>query len=986
MRIFKNKLQFVSILTIVFIFLVFSTILKGQTLVSYVDPFIGTGGHGHTFPGATAPFGMIQLSPDTRLTGWDGCSGYHYTDTIIYGFSHTHLSGTGVSDYGDVLLMPGVGLPLLRDYEYASPFEKTTESAEPGYYRVVLKKSDVEVELTCTPRAGFHQYHFPQSTHSYVVLDLVHRDPVLDASIQFISDRVISGHRRSKAWAEDQVIYFYLEFSQPFKECGTYSEGKWRGGGFREIEHPDLRSYFAFDTDGEIPLLIKIGISAVDIEGARKNLYSEIPDWGFEKTKMEVQSAWEKALNKIQISDNRDSLKTIFYTALYHTMIHPNIFVDVDGRYRGMDKKIHQAQNHTPYTVFSLWDTYRALHPLYNIINRKQNRDFIHSMLDIYEKGGLLPVWELAANETFCMIGYHSASVIVDAWAKGVKDFNANVALQAMQYSAEKNHFGLASYKKYGHIPGDKDHESVSKTLEYVYDDWCISQLAYSLKRSDIYQKYTQRAQYYKNIYDPSTSFMRPRINGAWKTPFDPAEVDFHFTEANSWQYSFYVPHDVKGLIDLYGSEAKFEHQLDELFSTTKPVSGRHQSDITGLIGQYAHGNEPSHHMAYLYNYIGKPWKTQERVRQIILEQYSTNPDGLSGNEDCGQMSAWYIMSALGFYPVCPGSTHYIAGAPIFHQATVNLENGKNLVILAHNQSEENKYVNRIRFNKKEYTQSWFEHDDIMLGGVIEFFMADQPNVSFGNAISDRPLSAISDHLIEPNPWFSKMEKSFVDSFHLELNVLNPEHSTIFYQKTDSTWLEDQEWFKYEHPIIIQKKQKIKAKSINRNGVESKIVEAEYIPLKNDLTVNLKSKYSSQYSAGGPQALVDGIRGELNWRLGGWQGFQGQDFEAIIDLGFKKSIKQLGAGFAQDIRSWIWMPTEVIFQISNDGKKFKTIATVKNSTLENDYELSIHDFVANVISKGRYLKVIAKNYGTIPEWHLGSGGKSYIFIDEIWVK
>jgi predicted alpha-1,2-mannosidase len=950
-----------------------------QKLTTYVNPFVGTGGHGHTFPGATTPFGMVQVSPDTRLTGWDGCSGYHYTDTVIYGFSHTHLSGTGVSDYGDILLMPGIGLPLLRDYAYASTFQKSNEKAEPGYYQVFLDKPNINVELTCSPRAAIHRYTFPNVPKGFVALDLVHRDPVLDASIDFMSETVIAGHRRSRAWAEDQVVYFYMEFSQPFHECGTFSQGEWKGGGFNQISDPDLRSYFSFMLRKDEPLLVKIGISAVDIEGAKKNLQQEIPHWNFEVVKGDAQRSWERELEKIKIEDPRDSLKSIFYTSLYHTMIHPNIFSDVDGRYRGMDKFVHSQQNHDQYTVFSLWDTYRALHPLYNLINPKRNAAFIRSMLNMYRTGGLLPVWELAGNETYCMIGYHSTSVIADAWIKGVRDFHAEYALEAMVHSASLDHFGLDSYRKYGHIPGDKEHESVSKTLEYAYNDWCIAQLAKGLGREDLFRTFTNRSLYYKNLFDPETGCMRPRINGSWKVPFYPEEVDFHFTEANSWQYSFYAPHDIAGLINLHGSEMMFEKRLDELFQSKVPLKGRHQVDITGLIGQYAHGNEPSHHMAYLYNYIGKPWKSQELVRKILLEQYSNQPDGLSGNEDCGQMSAWYVLSSLGIYSVCPGSTQYMIGSPLFEKATVQFENGKFLEIIAHQQSSENLYIQKIVLNGETYENYYLEHNDLIQGGRLEFFMGSSPITHTATQIKGRPTILVPNTTFVVAPYFNEPTKSFVDSVEIVLRSAIP-NTTIEYR------VDGKDWMPYTQPFSIYQKTNVQARNTDKSGNTSAIIEAEYIPAKTDWKVELNCKYNSQYTAGGPQGLVDGIRGEKNWRLGGWQGYQGQDFETIIDLGKSQKITEIGAGFCQDVRSWIWMPTEVYFYTSKDGKKFKLAGKKTHQIGNDDYELSVNNLIQSVNTQARYIKVVARNFGTIPTWHLGAGGEAFIFIDEIWIK
>ncbi|MBM3405642.1 MAG: glycoside hydrolase family 92 protein, partial [Bacteroidetes bacterium] len=640
------------------VFLASCTIKVDKDFTKYVDPFIGTGGHGHTYPGACMPFGMVQLSPDTRLEGWDGCSGYHYSDSVIYGFSHTHLSGTGASDYGDILFMPTTGKVILdngykKSYDsgYCSMFSHANEQARPGFYHVKLDKYQVDVDLTVTRRAGFHKYTFPKTAEANIIIDLVHRDQVLDASLEMVSDTEVAGFRRSRHWASDQRIYFVARFSRPFKSSGI-SRNDTLLDGIKTAAGKSVKGFLRFESQGNDPLLVKVGISAVSIEGARKNLEAEIPGWDFEKVIADANVAWNKELGKIQVEGgNREQIRA-FYTSLYHAMLAPNLFMDVDGQYLGRDLLPHQADGFDYYTVFSLWDTYRAAHPLYTILDQKRTVDFIQTFIRQYEEGGLLPVWELGANETWCMIGYHAVPVIADAYMKGIRDYDAEKAFEACLNSARKDHLGLASYKKYGYIQGFDEGESVSKTLEYAYDDWTIAQMAQQMGRQAEYEEFIQRAQYYKNVYDPTTGFMRAKMNGTWFTPFDPFEVNFNYTEANSWQYSFYVPQDVSGLIRYMGGDDAFADRLDKLFTASTQTTGLDQADITGLIGQYAHGNEPSHHMAYLYAYAGKAWETQRVTRKIMDSQYSDQHDGLCGNEDCGQMSAWYVLSAMGFYPV----------------------------------------------------------------------------------------------------------------------------------------------------------------------------------------------------------------------------------------------------------------------------------------------------------------------------------------------
>lgn len=720
-----------------------------QDLTRFVDPFIGTGGHGHTFPGATLPFGMVQLSPDTRLTGWDSCSGYHYSDHIIYGFSHTHLSGTGIPDYGDILLMPTVGdVYFTPNVEapakgYASHFSHKNETARPGYYSVRLDDDNILAELTVTPRTGFHRYRFPSTANANIVLDLTHRDKVIDSGLTIIDDHTIVGWRRSQAWARDQVVYFAAEFSRPFTTFGIAVDDK-ISPKLKEATATNIKAFFRFDAREGSPVLVKVGLSGTGIEGARRNLAAENSGWDFESVRNAATRIWNSELKKIEASGGTEAQLRTFYTALYHALVVPNVFMDVDGKYRGRDFQIHSAKGFTYYTVFSLWDTFRAAHPLYTIIDQKRTVDFIKTFLAQYEQGGRLPVWELASNETDTMIGYHSVSAIADAAAKGIRDFDMSKAFEAMKHSAESDRFGLRAYLDYGYIESEEERESVSKTLEYAYDDWCIAEMAQFLGRTDDYQRYIARAQSYKNLFDSETGFMRPRTKGKWLQPFDPREVNSSFTEANSWQYSFFVPQDVGGLIRLLGGKKQFAQKLDQLFAAESGTTGREQADITGLIGQYAHGNEPSHHMAYLYAYVDEPWKTQARVREIMEKFYRPQPDGLIGNEDCGQMSAWYVFSAAGFYPVTPGSPIYVIGSPLFPVMRINLENGKSFVVRARGASSRNGFIQSAQLNGRPYHKGYLSHADVMRGGELTLELGPSPNMSWGIGPGNTPVSQIN--------------------------------------------------------------------------------------------------------------------------------------------------------------------------------------------------------------------------------------------------
>jgi predicted alpha-1,2-mannosidase len=937
-----------------------SQALAQRDLTRYVDPFIGTSGHGHTFPGAIVPFGMVQLSPDTRLTGWDGCSGYHYSDSGIYGFSHTHLSGTGISDYGDILLLPTVGAVPEK---YAAPFQHRNETATAGYYSVKLDHHDILVELSTTARAGLHRYTFPKTDDARVILDLAHRDKVIDSGLRITGDRSIVGWRRSEAWAKDQVVFFALEFSQPFIS--------------------KAETYFRFDTRSGKPLLVKVGISAVDIDGALKNLETELDHWDFDRVRADAAAAWNVELNKMSAVGGTDAQLRNFYTGLYHAMTAPNLFMDVDGRYRGRDFRIHTAGGFTNYTVFSLWDTFRAAHPLYSIIDQKRTRDFIRTFLVQYEQGGRLPVWELAANETDTMIGYHAVSVIADAAVKGIDGFDLEKAFVAMKHSAELRHHGLGPYIDKGFISMEEERESVSKVLEYAYDDWCIAQVARLLGKTEDYKRYAARAQSYKNVFDPATGFMRARSNGNWLEPFDPREVTFGFTEANSWQYTFFAPQDVSGLIDLMGGRQKFADKLDQLFAADSRTTGREQADITGLIGQYAHGNEPSHHMAYLYNYVGQPWKTQQRVRQIMDEFYKPEPDGLIGNEDCGQLSAWYVLSAAGFYPVTPGATVYAIGSPLFPVLRINLENGKSFTVRAPGVSARNRYIQSATLNGKRYTKSFLLHRDLMNGGELVFEMGARPHSRWGTGEGNEPVSRIEGPQIVPAPLIRASGQTFRKSLEVGLQGIGNPVSIHYTTDGSEPNLSSR---KFSSPFVIEADATVKALAIATDGRRSQVVTATYHRIPHDWTITLQSNYSSQYTGGGDYALIDGIRGTSNWSGGGWQGYWGKDFVAVVDLGNIETVSGVGAGFLQDMGSWIWMPKRVDFELSVDGKTFVHAVSIVNEVPDNRGGVVTRDFVKPIAAQpARYVRIRAVNFGKIPEWHPGSGGNAWIFVDEILI-
>jgi predicted alpha-1,2-mannosidase len=956
-----------------------------SSVTGFVNPLIGTGGHGHTFPGACLPFGMVQLSPDTRLDGWDGCSAYYGTDTIIYGFSHTHLSGTGCSDYGDILIMPITGNVSLANYGYRSGFHPSPqgEEAKAGYYKVKLDKYHIQAELTATKRAGFHRYTFPASGNAGIVIDLKHRDKVLESSLRLVSNTEVEGMRISQAWAQRQIVYFVARFSKPFSSCRVNNIKNVVLVG-KEIKGDSLISCFSFQTIENEEILVKVGLSAVSCDGARQNLDAEIPGWDFNKTRNDADAAWNKELGKISIEGGTQEQKTIFYTALYHAFISPNLYMDVDGKFRGRDLKVHQAEGYDYYTVFSLWDTFRAAHPLYTLTEPKRDNDFIRTFLRQYEDGGMLPVWELSGNETDCMIGYHSVPVIVDAYMKGIRNFDAQKALEAMKHSAEQDRLGLKYYKSQGFIPGDKESESVSKTLEYSYDDWCIAQMAKALDKPSDYKTYIQRAQYYKNMFDPTTGFMRAKMNNTWVSPFDPSEVNFNYTEANAWQYSFFVPQDMDGFMALYGGHDKFSDKLDAMFAATSKTTGRDQSDISGMIGQYAHGNEPSHHMAYLYDYTGKPWKTQELVHRICKELYSNNRDGLCGNEDCGQMSAWYVLSALGFYELTPGAPIYAIGTPLFPKASIHLENGKTFTVKADGLKGENFYIQSAMLNGIPYSKCYIPHSDILKGGELTLIMGSVPNKRWGTLPGDFPSTSITDNLISPIPSILCGKKNFTDTTTLILNAPMKDEKIYFtLDGSEPTKLSPV----YQKAVLIDKSTTLKAFASLNGSTDSFKITAYFHMIPKNRKIILNTHYSPQYTAGGDLALIDFEKGTEDFRTGSWQGYEGVDIDAIVDLGEDMPIHSLSAGFLQDERSWIFFPIEVSFFLSDDGIGFRNAGIVKNE-IPADHEGSItKDFNLNLTgTHARYIKMIAKNRGICPPWHPGAGNKAWLFADEIGIE
>ncbi len=797
---------------------------------TFVNVFTGTDFHGHTFPGAMVPHGMVQLSPDTRITTWDGCSGYHYSDKSIMGFSHTHFSGTGSGGGADILLMPTVGDIQISVGDtsdtksgYRAAFSHDTEWAVPGYYGVELEDG-IKAELTASMRVGFHKYTYGNVNEGNIIFDLVHgiNDQIDSIYVKVLSDSKICGFRHVHGGLDgDKITYFVAEFSQPFTDFGLYHNQKLTGK--KEAGGKNIKAHFSFSTTKEKVVMVKVAISRVDLEGAENNLRNEIPGWDFQGVRDDAQKAWNKVLSKIEVEGGTEKERRTFYTALYHCYVHPNISMDFDRRYRSTDHKVYQAEGFDNYTTFSLWDTFRALHPYYNIVEPSKSIHFIRTYLERYQHFGSLPIMEFGGNEGYSMIGYHSLPVIADAYVKNIRDYDTKLAFEAMKQLSEGYRVGKDIYKKMGFMPYDLEGQSVSRTLEYSYDDWCVSRLAKDFNEGD-YRFYTQKGQFYKNLYCSETGFMRPRYsNYNWYILFDPMTISNAYTEANAYQYTTFVPHDINGLIRLMGGEEKFDNWLDVCFTTQTNHSETLLQDVTGLIGQYAHGNEPSHNMAYLYSFVGKPWKTQARVREIMDHLYSDQPDGVCGNEDAGQMSAWYVLSAMGFYPVTPGMDYYVFGTPLFEKMTIKLENGKQFVIKAANVKLENCYIQSVSLNGTPYSGSFIRHADITGGGELAFVMGDKPNMEFGLKEEDRPHT--EEYKIAPMPMVKSGRYRFLDQ--TEVTLLCDDPSVEIRYTTDGS-LPVESSKLYEKPFVITESVVIKTRGFAKGYDPSYTVTSEF--------------------------------------------------------------------------------------------------------------------------------------------------------------
>lgn len=789
--------------------------------VEYVDPFIGTDYHGHTYPGATTPYGAVQLSPDTRRKDWDGCSGYHYSDSTLMGFSHTHLSGTGCMDLADVLFRPTtreINLSVDKLTYPPAAFSHSDEKAEPGYYRVNLADEQILAELTATTYAGMHRYTYPKGKPSRLIIDLAHSlddEIIYETSLEQTAGNEITGMRCTRGWVDNQQVYFVAQFSKPFQKVSVLNAQT-----ADRMPGKGAQALLEFDTADGKPVVAKVGLSIVSTTNAKENLLHDVPDFDFDKIQLSAKQNWNAELSAFQVeSDHPDDLKT-FYTALYHTLVVPNLTSDVNGSYRRNNQQIGRlGAREKRYSTLSIWDTFRAWHPLITLTDTTLVRNLVNTFLDMYDATGELPIWPLSSGETRTMIGYHTASVIADAYVKGIRGFDAEKALEALIVSSEKNAKGADYYVRYGYIPSDLKSESVSCLLEYAYDDWCIAQLARELGKTDVYERFIRQSQNFNNVFDGQTRFFRSkRSDGHWDTPFNPFAIDHALTEATAWQYRYFVPHDVFGLAELFGGTDPFTQALDSLFTVTSEIEG-HQSDVTGLIGQYAHGNEPSHHIAYLYNYLGQPWKTQEMTRRLLKEMYQATPAGLSGNEDCGQMSAWYVLSSLGLYQVCPGTNQFNLTTPLFPKATIRLANGKQLTISA-NDPDQNLYIESVELNNEPILANYLTYEQLMKGGELRFRLAKMPNKQRGTDSEARPYS-YTKHPVASVPYAQTREK-VAHGVKVTLNCATK--GVQLYFTTDGTEPSTTSTL-YQDPVVLPAGTQLKVRAFAANYRPSRTFE-----------------------------------------------------------------------------------------------------------------------------------------------------------------
>lgn len=928
----------------------------------YVDPFIGTDFHGHTYPGATTPFGAVQLSPDTRRGNWDACAGYHYSDSTIIGFSHTHLSGTGCVDLGDILFHPTISeiTPNTAGYPFNFlSFSHKNETAKPGYYSVKLDNG-ISAELTATQHTGIHRYHFPSSGDPKIVIDLAHtleNEQIDSAYIRIVSPTEIEGMRITTGWVPQQHVYFSAKFSEPFDSASLIQNGHIINT--EVCQNGNIQAILSFNQLKGKSVTAIVGISAVSIDNARLNMNTETSDFNFDQYKQNAARQWDDKLSTITVEGNNEDQKKIFYTALYHSSIIPNTMSDVNGDYRANNNTIKKS-NGSHYSTLSLWDTFRAWHPLMTLTDTSLVNDMVNSMLSMYDSTGELPIWPLSSGETGTMIGYHSVSVITDAYMKGIRGFDAQKALDAMKKSSWVTRKATDVYAKNGYIPANLKKESISCLLEYAYDDWCIAQFAQALGDSVTSREYTQRALSYINVFDSSTGFFRPKnADGSWETPFNSFEVGRAYTEATAWQYRFFVPHDIRGLEYLFGSANAFEQAIDSLFTTESRIDGN-MPDITGLIGQYAHGNEPSHHIAYLYNYIGKPWKTQELIRRVQNEMYKSTPDGIVGNEDCGQMSAWFIQSALGFYSVCPGSGEYIFNTPLFEHAKIKLANGNILNIIANN-PDKNTYIAEVILNGMPIQSNYITHEQLMQGGTLEFRLSPEPSKTRGTDKKDYPYSLSTEPVVSiPN--IAKNLALFVDSIRFEITSATPD-AFIHYTLDGSE--PDEKSAIYESPVLLLNSKTVKAKAYKTGMKPSKTlsVNAAKAVYKNSIRLNPTQNGASYTYFEGYFQKTDDLNKAKVISSG-----------TVKEINLDKKVKEDHFGFI--FKAYIYVPQDAVYEFYTKSDDGSVLYIDNEKVVDNDLSHSAIIATGRIALKAGYHPVTLYYFEDYEGDHLSWGWRN----------
>ena len=961
----------------------------------FVDPFIGTSAHGHTFPGSTVPFALVQVSPDTGTTGWDWCSGYHSSDNSIIGFSHSHLSGTGGADLGDILFMPSARLAKFEpgtkenpELGYRSRFKQENEDAAAGYYAVKLDDNNVKVELTSTERAAHHRYVFTNQENQHVMIDLGHgiQDNTKEAYIKQIDDYTVEGYRTSNGWADEHTVFFYAVFSNKISSIKSETpEGIIEDS---EILAADIASILSFEKPVDT-LLAKVGISYVDCAGAKNNMTKELADNSFDQTRLNAHNQWNKALEVVDVKGSDDD-KIVFYTALYHSMIAPYVMSDVDGRYIGPDRELHTIEGENAYGLFSLWDTFRALHPLMTVVAPEKNQEFIRSIVRYYDQRGRLPVWDLNMRENNCMIGYHSVPVIVDAYMKGQRDFDLDLAMESMLHTAtQEDYAGLKYYRQFGFLPSDKENNAVSKALEYSYDDWCIAMMAQEMGNTDVYNEYIRRGQFYKNHFDPKDGFMKGRNSqGEFRTPFSPTEISIlgqgDFTEGSSWHYSFFAPQDINTLVELSGGDKAYAAKLDELFSG-ESVTADHSPDVTGLIGNYVQGNEPSHHVAYMYNYVGEAWKTQQMIARIKKEMYTTERDGLCGNEDCGQMSAWYAFSAIGFYPVTPGSNVYVLGTPTFEETTINMANGKKFVLKANGVSDENIYIQSATLNGAPYTKSYIMHSDIVDGSVLVLEMGSEPNKAWGADLKDRPVSIIKDAMTSEEilstvvfePFVDKKDRVFVND--ITVAVASPTDNDIRYTLNGTA--PSLRSSKNPKAITINSDKVLSVRAFGKNGDASSVGVHKFYKGKLEGVTVTGTAPSKPYENGGLATLTDGKLGGEGYKNPEWIGFVGQTATLEAKLPKAKPLRSVGFNAVNSVGAWLLLPFEAHATLYNGDKIVKKVTfDIPEARTSPEGAYYMTEKFAPVTADRIVWEIVG---GELPSWHPSKGNGAWMFVDEL---